>query len=170
MLDQLELQLAELEESVAEDKGSTQMKAPPATARTRQAAPRARSPPAPRHLPRERVVHPAPSACPGCGGALEEAGRGRHRDAGARAGAVEGDPARAREVLLPQMRGHHAGASAFASDRTRPRRTAAAWPRSCSPSIGRTCRSTGRATSMPTKASISTPRRWPTGSAPVPRR
>src|SRR5207302_660385 len=44
------------------------------------------------------------------------------------------------------------------------------WPRSCSPSTGRICRSSGRATSMPTKASISTCPRWLTGSARAQRR
>ena len=40
--------------------------------------------------------------------------RGRDRDAGARAAAVEGDPARAREVLLPHLREHHTAARALA--------------------------------------------------------
>ena len=35
---------------------------------------------------------------------------------------MEGDPARAREVLLPSLRGDHAAAGALASDRARARR------------------------------------------------
>ena len=71
--------------------------------RRRRATPKARSPAAPQPS--------AARARRACGTVrmsrlrrqLEEARRGRHRDAGARAGAVEGDPARAREVCLPQV-------------------------------------------------------------------
>lgn len=78
LLDQLELQLAELEESVAEDNASDEMKSPPGAGTSahddiipsRKPARR----PLPSHLPRERVVHPAPSACPCCGGALRKLG------------------------------------------------------------------------------------------------
>ena len=171
LLDQLELQLGELVATVSEDKAasrdrgdrcrhSTSRPQKPArratacasAARARRASRAVRLPPL-RLRPRSA-----------------QARRGHHRDAGARAGAVEGDPARAREVLLPGVREDHADAGAVASDRARPRRAAAAGRRSCSPSTGRICRSTGRATSTPTKASISTSRRWPTGSARAPRR
>ena len=75
LLDQLELQLAELEESVAEDKASDEMKAPSTTVTGEDKQPQkpARRP-LPGHLPRERVVHPAPSACPCCGGSLRKLG------------------------------------------------------------------------------------------------
>src|SRR5438270_604154 len=75
LLDQLELQLAELEESVAEDTASDEVKAPltTLTGEDKQSRKPARRP-LPGHLPRERVVHPAPSACPGCGGALRKLG------------------------------------------------------------------------------------------------
>ena len=55
-----------------------------------------------------------------------QARRGRDRDAGAGPAPVEGDPARAREVLLPVLRGDHPAAGAVASDRARPRRARAA--------------------------------------------
>ena len=62
LLDQLELQLAELEESVAEDKASDEMKAPSTTVTGEDKQPQkpARRP-LPGHLPRERVVHPRAS-------------------------------------------------------------------------------------------------------------
>src|SRR6266700_7656142 len=50
---------------------------------------------------------------------VTQARRGRDRDAGGRATAVEGDRARAREVLLPLLRGDHPAAGALASDRAR---------------------------------------------------
>jgi transposase len=73
LLDQLELELGELvaaasedataaENAASEDKGANR---PGTTPRRRPA--RA---PLPEHLPRERVVIPAPTACPCCGGKL----------------------------------------------------------------------------------------------------
>jgi transposase len=74
LLDQLELQLAELVEGVAEDKASDQLKSPPtAAAEDKQPQKPARRP-LPSHLLRERVVHPAPAACPCCGGSLRKLG------------------------------------------------------------------------------------------------
>jgi len=68
LLDQLELQLEELEASASEDELAAEM----AAARTTKVAPFSRKRPArkpfPEHLPRERVVVPAPCACPACGG------------------------------------------------------------------------------------------------------
>jgi transposase len=72
LLDQLELQLAELEESMAEDKTAAEITAPPATADKQHQKPARR--PLPAHLPRERIVHAAPSSCPCCGGALRKLG------------------------------------------------------------------------------------------------
>src|SRR5579863_8628390 len=67
LLDQMELQLEELEATAAEDALAAQ-----AAARTTQVAPFERRRPArqplPEHLPRERIVEPAPTACPCCGG------------------------------------------------------------------------------------------------------
>ena len=69
LLDQLELQLEELEASASED----EIAAERAVARTTDVAGFARRRPSrqpfPEHLPRERVVEPAPCACPACGGA-----------------------------------------------------------------------------------------------------
>lgn len=69
LLDQLELQLEELEASASEDELAAQA----AAAKTTGVAAFERKRPArkafPEHLPRERVVIPAPCACPACGGA-----------------------------------------------------------------------------------------------------
>ena len=72
LLDQMELQLEELEASAAEDEAAI---IPADTAAVigfiRRKPVRA---PLPAHLPRERVVIPAPSACPCCGGKLAKLG------------------------------------------------------------------------------------------------
>jgi len=69
LLDQLELQLADLEADAAQAEAVAQMAAGsrmtvPSFERRRPARR-----PLPEHLPRERIVYPAPSACPCCGGA-----------------------------------------------------------------------------------------------------
>jgi transposase len=68
LLDQLELQLEELEATASEDDLAAEI----ATAKTTSVAPFERRRPArkpfPEHLPRERVVIPAPCSCPACGG------------------------------------------------------------------------------------------------------
>ncbi len=85
--------------------------------------------PLPEHLPRERIVYPAPAACPCCGGAtLRKLGEDVTETLELVPAPVEGDPARAREVLLPRLRGNHAAAGALASDRTRAGGAAAAGP------------------------------------------
>jgi transposase len=74
LLDQLELQLEELEASAAEDETAAEPTfVDPTAVRsfTRKKPVRA---PFPAHLPRERVVIPAPSACPCCGGKLAKFG------------------------------------------------------------------------------------------------
>ena len=69
LLDQMELELEELEAAASEDEIASQT----AAARLRANAPlQRRSPsrkPFPAHLPRERVVIPAPENCPCCGSA-----------------------------------------------------------------------------------------------------
>jgi transposase len=71
ILAQLELQLADLEEDASEAEAAAQIAAAmAATANVKIAAFERRKParrPLPEHLPRERVVYPAPSACPCCG-------------------------------------------------------------------------------------------------------
>ena len=74
LLDQLELQLEELEASAAEDGVTAGTAEPEPTAvlgLTRKRPVRA---PLPAHLPRERVVVPAPPFCPCCGGKLVKLG------------------------------------------------------------------------------------------------
>ena len=70
LLDQLELQLEELESTVTEDdlvaeQASPSQPAIPVPAHSRKHPSRQ---PFPAHLPRERVVVPAPTSCPCCGG------------------------------------------------------------------------------------------------------
>src|SRR5438093_5850200 len=66
--DQMELTFEELESTATED----EIAAEQAAARTTEVAPYMRKRPArqpfPEHLPRERVVEPAPAACHCCGG------------------------------------------------------------------------------------------------------
>ena len=72
LLDQLELQLEEAAANAAEDEAAAASAAGTAVAPfTRRRPVRA---PFPAHLPRERVVIPAPTACPCCGGKLAKLG------------------------------------------------------------------------------------------------
>ena len=68
LIDQLELQLAELEERIAQDGAAAEIAAPePKQPDATSGKEKRRKParrPLPEHLPRERVVHPAPSTCP----------------------------------------------------------------------------------------------------------
>jgi transposase len=75
ILDQLELQLADLEENAAEAEAAAQAAAERATIAVKSFERRkpARRP-LPEHLPRERIVYPVPAACPCCGGALHKLG------------------------------------------------------------------------------------------------
>jgi transposase len=72
ILEQLELQLADLEEDASEAEAQARLAAEAAAAAKIQVEGFQRKRPArrplPKHLPRERVVHPAPSSCPCCGG------------------------------------------------------------------------------------------------------
>ena len=73
VLDQLELQLEELEAETSENAVAAEDKAAGAAVKSfaRQRPARA---PFPAHLPRERVIIPAPCACPVCGGRLAKLG------------------------------------------------------------------------------------------------
>ncbi len=75
VLEQLELQLADMEEDASEAEAAAQMAAARAKVEVRSFERRkpARRP-LPEHLPRERIVYPVPAACPCCGGALHKIG------------------------------------------------------------------------------------------------
>jgi transposase len=74
LLDQLELQLEELDTKASEDKLAAEpARASSATVRSFPGKKPVRAP-LPAHLPRERVVVPAPSACPCCCGKLVKLG------------------------------------------------------------------------------------------------
>jgi transposase len=66
LLDQLELQLIELVEKKAENETAAEIAAPTAAQSSESRKPARR--PLPSHLPRERLVHPAPTVCPCCSG------------------------------------------------------------------------------------------------------
>jgi transposase len=66
LLDQLELQLEELAAAAGEDEVKAETASIPVAGFSRRQATRRNFP---AHLPRRRVVHPAPAACPCCGGA-----------------------------------------------------------------------------------------------------
>ena len=75
LVEQLELQLTELEETVAEEEAAAELAAPSAQpeARARTGRKPARRP-LPENLPRERIVYPAPCSCPKCGGPVHKLG------------------------------------------------------------------------------------------------
>jgi len=77
-LEQLELQLADLEEDASAAEAAAQTAASAAASQKIKVEAFERRKPArrplPDHLPRERIVYPAPSACPCCGGALHKLG------------------------------------------------------------------------------------------------
>jgi transposase len=66
LLDQLELQLADLEENVAQAETAAQMAAEKIVVPSFERRKPARRP-LPEHLPRERIVYPVPATCPCCG-------------------------------------------------------------------------------------------------------
>jgi transposase len=71
LLDQLGLQLADLEADAAQADMAAQMAVAVASEKMMVPSFKRRWParrPLPEHLPRERIVYPAPSACPCCGG------------------------------------------------------------------------------------------------------
>jgi transposase len=72
LLDQLELQLAELEEDAAQAEAAARMAAAASEKITVPSFERRRPArrPLPEHLPRERVIYPAPATCPCCGGGM----------------------------------------------------------------------------------------------------
>ena len=125
----------------------------------------ARARPLPEHLPREDSRPATRLRLPGLRRRADGLGEDVERDARVRAGALQGDPPRAAEAELRDLRDDRAGAGAHRA------RSSAAWPgpdcwRMCwSPSTPIICRSTGRARSTPARASSWSARRWPTGWA-----
>jgi transposase len=76
-LEQLELQLADLEEDASQAAATAEQMAAAAGEKVEVRSFHRRKParrPLPEHLPRERIVYPAPSACPCCGGTLRKLG------------------------------------------------------------------------------------------------
>src|SRR3984893_15219963 len=77
-LEQLELRLADMEEDASEAEAAAQMAADAAACTKIEVQAFHRRKPArrplPEHLPRERIVYPAPSSCPCCGGVLHKLG------------------------------------------------------------------------------------------------
>ena len=121
--------------------------------------------PLPEHLPREPVEHHAGVRLPGLRRRAAPDRRGRRRDARVRAGALQGDPARAPEARLRRVRAHRAGGGAVAADRARACRARAARPRSGGQVLPITCRCIGRRRSTPAKGVELERSTWPTGSA-----
>src|ERR1700741_2550532 len=68
LLDQLELQLADLEEDAAQAEAVAQMSVSETITVTSFERRRPARRPLPAHLSRERIVYPVPAACPCCGG------------------------------------------------------------------------------------------------------
>src|ERR1700761_2363338 len=130
VLEQLELELADLEEDAAAAGAAPQLAAERAKAEKIAVQPFERRRPArrplPEDLPRERVVHPAPANCLCCGSdRLRKIGEDvtETLELIPRQWKV---PACAREVLLPRLRGDQPAAGAVPSDLTRACRAASA--------------------------------------------
>ena len=172
LLDQLELQLEELEANAAEDACAAEAAAV-AKPRRDEVLPRRRRrrpvrAPLPVHLPRERVVIGAP-VCPCCQGKLVKLGE---------------DITETLEVIPRQWKVIQTVREKFSCRScekiaqppapfhpiARGRAAPDCWRWSSTTSTVITSRSTGRVRASPAKASISTSRRSPTGSAPLPRR
>ena len=76
-LEQLELALADLEETAAEADAAGELRAAKRNTADGSRSTSPRKParrPLPEHLPRSRLVYPAPTACPCCGGAVRKLG------------------------------------------------------------------------------------------------
>ena len=77
LLDQLELQLVDLVEAVTQDRTAAEMASLAAGSAKAESSATSKKPsrrPLPAHLPRERLVQPAASQCPCCGGVLRKLG------------------------------------------------------------------------------------------------
>src|SRR6185436_16914277 len=157
LLDQLELQLADLEENGAQAETATQIAAAdkitvPSFERRKPARR-----PLPEHLPRERIVYPVPATCPCCGDS-------RLRKIGE-------DVTEMLELVPRQWKviQHVREKLSCRSCEKIAQPPAPSHPIArgrCSASTASICRSPGRPPPMLARACRSTCRRWPTGSAP----
>ena len=159
LLDQLELQLADLEENAAQAETAAQLAAAetitvPSFERRKPARR-----PLPAHLPRERIVYPAPAVCPCCGDSrLRKIGEDVTET-------LELVPRQWKVIQHVREKFSCRACEAITQPPAPPIRLRAGapapscWLISCSPSTVCTCRSIARATSMNAKASISTSRR-----------
>lgn len=162
LLDQLELQLADLEENAAQAVTAAQMAAEKIAVPSFERRKPARRP-LPEHLPRERIVYPVPATCPCCGDS-------RLRKTGEDVTETLGLVPRQWKVASTCARSSSAGPAKRSPSR-RPLRIRLragvqgpnCWPMFCLPSTACTCRSIARATSTSMKASTSTYRCLRTG-------
>jgi transposase len=171
VLEQLELQLADMEEDASEAEAAARMAAHAAASQKITVAAFERRRPArrplPGHLPRERIVYPSPSACPCCGGVLHKLGEDvtETLELIPRQWKViqhvrEKFSCRSCEAITQPPAPSHPIARGRAGPRLLAHILFAKY--AC------TCHSTARAPSMRARASSSTSRRWPIGSAPAP--
>jgi len=129
LLDQLEAQLADLEENAVQAETTADM----ATADKITVPSFERRKPArrllPEHLPRERIVYPVPATCSCCGDSrLRKFGEDVTETLELVPWPVESGPARAPEARLPGLRSDHPAAGPFAPDCSRACGTQAAGP------------------------------------------
>jgi hypothetical protein len=154
LLDQLELQLAELQECIAEEEAAAELAAPsaePSSTQDENGQTKPARRPLPEHLARERIVHAAPAACPCCGGNLRKLGEDvteRRLLAAIRQASRRSNMSR-RAGRSSSMCGRSSPAGSVRPSRRRRRRSirspAAApdpssWRKSCSPNTARICR------------------------------
>ena len=173
LLEQLELGLADMEEDASEAEARAQMAAAAAAHAEVQVQGFERRKPArrslPEHLPRERIVYPAPSACPCCGGTLHKIGEDVTET-------LELVPRRWK--VIQHVREKFSCRSCESSTQppapshpiARGRAGLGCSGMCCSGSTACICRSTARAQPKHTRASSSTSRRSPIGLAPAPER
>lgn len=172
LLEQLELGLADMEEDASEAEARAQMAAAAAAhAEVKVQGFERRKParrPLPEHLPRERIVYPAPSACPCCGGTLHKIGEDVTET-------LELVPRRWKVIQHVREKFSCRSCESITQPPA-PSRSRAGAPAlgcsgmCCSASTACICRSTARAQPMHTRASSSTSRRSPIGLAPAPQR
>jgi transposase len=113
LIDQLELQLEELEASATEDELAAERAAAKTTTVAAFTRKRPSRKPFPEHLPRERVIEPAPTACLCCGSErLRKLGEDVTET-------LEVIPRRPGEVHLPGLREDQPGAGAVPRDPAR---------------------------------------------------